>query len=186
MTQAHIERLLPDVFQRANAPGSPLAAIIDAMDAMLSPAEEAIASLPDNLNTDRASDPFVILLAYFMDLDRYLPQETYFDYDPAEALPPIASGMGRLRELIRAVPELSRWRGTGHGLCLFLETATGIPGFEVLENGADEHGRPRSFHVKVIAPANAVSYRDLVGQIVEQEKPAFVTHEIVFAQDVAD
>ena len=40
-----------------------------------------------------------------------------------------------LRELIAAAAQLSQWRGTAQGLQRFLETATGIEGFELDEEG---------------------------------------------------
>jgi len=180
MDSASIEQLLPEIFRRTLTPQSPLAAIVAAIEGLLSPAEQALATLPDNLAPYRASEEFVVLLAHFADLDRYLPREAYFEVDGAEVGPPLASGIGRLRELVRAAPMLSKWRGTGYGLRLFLETATGIPGFEVREAIDDAHGSVRPFHIRISAPAGSLAYRELVEQIVRQEKPAYVTYEILF------
>ncbi|CRI67471.1 conserved hypothetical protein [Thiocapsa sp. KS1] len=181
MNQALIERLLPEVFRRTLMPGSPLAAIIAAMESLLSPAEQALASLPDQLSPDRARDDFVILLAYFVDLDRYLPKALDVDPEHRHLGAPIASGIGRLRELVRAAPALGRWRGTARGLRLFLETATGILGFSVEEAApTDSEHQVKPFHIRIRAPADARAYHDLVKSIVEQEKPAYVTYEIIY------
>ena len=64
------------------------------------------------------------------------------------------------------------------GLVRFLETATGVEGF-VVDEEVDAAGRPRPFHCVVRAPAAARRLRDLVQQIVEAEKPAFVTYELI-------
>lgn len=181
MNQASIERLLPEVFRRTLMPESPLAAIIAAMESLLSPAEQALASLPDQLSPDRARDDFVILLAYFVDLDRYLPKALDVDPEHAPIVAPLASGIGRLRELVRAAPALARWRGTARGLRVFLETATGLLGFIVEDAGpTDSEHAVEPFHIRIRAPADARVYHDLVKRIVEQEKPAYVTYEILY------
>lgn len=180
MNQASIERLLPEVFRRTLTPDSPLEAVVVAMASLLTPAEQALETLPDNLSTYLAREDFVILLAHFVDLDRFLPEEVYFDRSGKNVGPPIASGVGRLRELIRAAPHLAKWRGTARGLRLFLETATGIVGFAIEETPRDSSGVARPFHIRIAAPASAVAYRDLVKRIVEQEKPAYVTYEIEY------
>lgn len=183
MRQADISRLLPEVFQRTIKPETPLAAILSVMEGLHEPAEQVIETLADNFSVYRASDPFVILLAHYLDLDRYLAQVDMDGYEADDLLPSIASGMGRLRQLIGCAPELSRWRGTGWGLRSFLETATGLSGFEIREKVLDDEGDPLPFHIQVVAPASALVYQDLVRQIVEQEKPAYVTHDIIFNQD---
>ena len=45
MKQNEIERLLPDVFQRAALPGSPLRAFLAAMEELHAPCEELLADL---------------------------------------------------------------------------------------------------------------------------------------------
>ena len=46
MRADHITLLLPEVYQRAVVPGSPLAALLDVMDAMHAPVEAALGGLP--------------------------------------------------------------------------------------------------------------------------------------------
>jgi hypothetical protein len=85
------------------------------------------------------------------------------------------SGNGRLRELVAAAAELSKWRGTRRGLMTYLEVATGLRGFDIQER---PDGRP--FHLRVVVPAGGDVHRALIERIVEQEKPIYTTHEVVF------
>ncbi len=63
-------------------------------------------------------------LAQWVDLGWLLPEDGG----------PFPGGLGRLRELIQASAELSRWRGTKRGLVQFLELATGLDGFAIDES----------------------------------------------------
>ncbi len=173
MKRREIQELLPAVFQRAALPGSPLSAVLDAMDALHAPDEEVLRSLPSYFDPYNAPDELVPLLALWVDLG-WLLSGPSGGPDPDDA-PPLASGLGRLRELVAAAPHLARRRGTAQGLVRFLETATGIPGFEVDDQVPDDQGRLRPFHIRVRAPAAARTYQALVVQIVEIEKPAYVT-----------
>ena len=98
------------------------------------------------------------------------------------ARPPISTGLGRLRELTAAAAWLSKWRGTARGLRRFLHTATGETHFEIKEN-VDSAGRPRLFHLTVYAPAAVKQHQDLIDRIIQSEKPAYVTSELVFRSD---
>jgi hypothetical protein len=81
---------------------------------------------------------------------------------------------------VAAAAYLSQWRGTARGLLRFLETATGLQGFIIEEQVLDPNGRPRPFHIRVIAPAEAAPYQVLLERVIEFEKPAYVTYELVF------
>lgn len=176
MKRSEIEGLLPGVFQRTVRRGSPLAGILEAMEALHAPDEEVLQDLPSFFNPHRTPDEFVAYLACWVDLGRLLagPLDELSTLDS----PPIASGLGRLRELIAAAAYLSRWRGTARGLVLFLETVTGVLGFEVDEHVTDEEGRHRPFHIRVRVPSEAMPYRRLIKEIVEMEKPAYATWEL--------
>jgi hypothetical protein len=63
-----------------------------------------------------------------------------------------------------------------------LETATGEHGYQVDELVGDASGRPLPFHIRVIVPARAALYLDLVKRIVEHEKPAHVIADVELAQ----
>lgn len=155
MKAQNIAELLPTVFRRA-LPFSPLlAATLGVMEAMHAPTEAALAQFGDALNPRTAPDRFVPYLASWMGLGTANVEIT------------------RLRELIAMASRLAKWRGTAHGLILFLEIATGMRGFRVEE--------PRPFHFVLHAPAAAESQRELVARIVATEKPAYVTSEIQYA-----
>ena len=62
----------------------------------------------------------------------------------------------------------------------FLETATGVRGFAIDEQVPGEGGLPRPFHLRVHAPRETEPFRVLIERIVEVEKPAYVTYELVF------
>lgn len=181
MQRTEIERLLPEVFRRTLAPGSPLGALLDATEALHAPSEAVLAEIERYLSPYRAPDHFVPVLARWVDLDRFLTSAPPAAADPGmQGQRALATGLGRLRELIAAAAYLSRWRGTARGLTLFLATATGLHGFEVDEQVVGPDGLPRPFHIRVSAPAGAAPYRTLIERIIEQEKPAYVTSELQF------
>jgi len=177
MKQAQIKRLLPDVFQRTATPGSPLLAILDAMEAMHDLPESILANLDLIFDPRRAPDRFVSYLAGWVDLGVILEDARG---GALSTTPSLSTGLGRLRELTASAARLSEWRGTRKGLQLFLETATGMNGFEIDEqvNGLD--GKPKPFHLRVKAPKVLVPHRPLIEKIIEFEKPAYVTYELEF------
>ncbi len=74
------------------------------------------------------------------------------------------------------------------GLQRFLEIATGAKGFEILENKTvkkrtaeskepDTEGKP--FHLTVIVPEPLRPHHGLIRRIVESEKPAYVTCDVI-------
>lgn len=80
------------------------------------------------------------------------------------------------RELLRAAPELFRWRGTRRGLRQFLLLSTGIEP-EIIEPSLSEiasnPSRAFRFTVRMRVPAGMNVPRAYVETIVEAEKPAF-------------
>lgn len=183
MTRAEIERLLPAIFQRTLHAGSPLAAILEVMEALPAPSEAILADIDAVFDVYRTPDRFVPFLARWLDLERLFDEYT----DRGEVLrsgrPPISTGLGRLRELVAVAPRLSQWRGTKRGLLLFLETATGTRGFEIDEQVLDAGGRPRPFHIRVRAPASVARHRALIERILDQDKPASVTYNLEFGSN---
>jgi phage tail-like protein len=175
--KAQIKRLLPSLFQRTTRPGSPLWAILDVMESMQAPSESALDRLDITFDPRRAPDAFVPYLASWVDLEMLL------DVSRGPASSSVASfptGLGRLRELVAAAVTLSQWRGTGKGLLLFLETATGSPGFEINERVVGADGKTRQFHLQIKAPSAVAAHRTLIEKIIELEKPAYVTYELEF------
>lgn len=179
MRRAEIERLLPAIFQRTARPEGPLVALLEVMEAMHAPAEAALEGFDAKLDPRRAPEPFVWYLAQWVDLNRLYEQRSGGDIRSQSASLGATVEVGRLRELIAMAAHLSKWRGTARGLLLFLETATGIRGFTVDEEVADPSGRPRPFHLRVLAPTAAASQRALIERIIELEKPAYVTSELI-------
>lgn len=163
MRSPDIARLLPGVFQRTVQPGAPLAALLEVMEALHSPSEAVLSGLESHFDPRRAPERFVPFLARWVGMDL-----------------PVTTGLGRLRELVAAAVEISRWRGTARGLRLFLTTATGRTDFEVDEAVPGPNGRPRPFHIRVRAPAEVAGHRLLLERIIEREKPAYVTYELHF------
>jgi len=184
MKRTEIERLLPDVFRRTAREGSPLFALLAVMEALHAPSEAALERLDTTFDPRRAADDFVPFLARWVDLERL------YDALPGGGLPatserhPIRADLGHVRELVATAASLSKWRGPAKGLLLFLQTATGVAGFEVDERVAGPDGRPRPYHIRVRAPESAAVYRFLIERVVEIEKPAHVTYEIEFSTEV--
>lgn len=177
MKKEQIKRLLPLVYQRAVQPGNPLFAILDVMEMMHAPSESALDRLEVNFDPYRAPDAFVPYLASWVDLEVLLDVPRT---GSPSSTPSLSTGLGRLRELTRAAVTLSQWRGTRKGLCLFLETATGKKGFEIDEQVAGPDGKIKPFHLRITAPSELAEHRILIQRIVELEKPAYVTYELVF------
>jgi phage tail-like protein len=169
MHAERIARLLPEVYQRTIVSGTPIATLIDVMAELHAPVEDVLAHLPDYFDPQLTPDRFVPFLARWVDLSRWLDESGGFD-----------SGVGRLRQVVAAAAHLSRLRGTAEGLRDALEWATGVSGVRIDEQTLDAAGRPRPFHVVVTLPAGAAVHRLLVERIVEQEKPAHVTADVVF------
>lgn len=172
MKRAEIERLLPTVFRdTVRYPDNPLADFLDVMEDLHAPTEVILKDIARFFDPYHTPDRFVPYLATWVDLERLLYETAY-----ARTPSPWPSGTGRLRELIAAAAFLSEWRGTSKGLLRFLEVATGLTGFTVVEN-PDR----RPFHVAFHAPATSVRFRGLIQRIIEQEKPAYVTYDLAFA-----
>jgi len=181
MKPERIKRLLPAVYRRTAAPGTPIAAIVDVMSDLHAPAERALRSLPSTLNPRQTDEAFVPFLASWVDLGALIQNAGIAGVaGSSRASEPFPAGLGRLRELAACGALLSHWRGTGKGLLLFLKIATGDAGWMVEENVSSGGFRP--FHLRITVPASAASQLRLVRQIVELEKPAHVTYELAMAQ----
>jgi phage tail-like protein len=180
MQRAAIERMLPSIFQRAIAERSPLIALLEVMETLHAPAEEMLSRLPDVFAARRTDTRFLTMLAHWLNLDWLYPQthvgSKSLNWQPM--LPPIAPG--RLRELISKAPSIAQLRGTSGGLQLFLEIVTGEGPFRLEEKVADEEGALIPFHVRVLAPRSTQVYQELIERIVENEKPAYVTWDLVW------
>ncbi|WP_084141328.1 phage tail protein [Cryobacterium roopkundense] len=99
---------------------------------------------------------------------------SWVDLDWLTGPTPGGSGVdpARQRDLVANAADLSARRGTPAGLARFLQLATGVGGFGVVDD-------PGAFHVVVHIPADAAGQVDLVHRIVGVMKPAHITHDLV-------
>lgn len=178
MKNEQIASMLPEVFRRTLQQGAPLQAVLEVMEDLHAPAEAALARVERNFNPYTAPDAFVPMLACWLDLDRFFSPRALEGIPDQSSPSPLASGLGRLRELIAVAVELSHWRGTAYGLRRFLETATGLQGFKIDDNIDADGNAMAPYHFRVVAPAAAARHARLIERIIEQEKPAYVTYEL--------
>jgi len=179
-----IKRLLPDVVQRACHEKSPLHTLIEIMSALHEPTERIRRELFAVFDPRRTPDRFVPYLARWVDLPRLLDGSEHRGAGAAPSAAPSTTRieLGQLRELIASAVEISQWRGTTRGMVLFLETATGVPGFEIEEAVVPPgESQPRPFHIRVRIPTAAAEQRVVIENIIQREKPAYVTAEWVVA-----
>jgi phage tail-like protein len=169
-----IALLLPEVIRRAVVPGTPLAALLAVMEAQHHRSEAVLGDLPSVFDPLRTEDRFVPMLARWVDLQRL---------DEGGGGIEVA----RMRVLVAMSARIGRRRGTRRGLLEVLSLATGLTGFalddavpSVLANG--QPGPPQPFHVKITVPSEGADVMELVRAIVEQEKPAHLTAEVVLAE----
>lgn len=180
MKRADIELLLPEVFRRTIREGAPLATLLDIMEAFHASPEKVLSELDITFNPYMTQDKFVPFLAMWVDLERVFDRRPHGQHSGLSPTVPIATGLGRLRELITAAAFLSQWRGTRKGLLLFLETATGLSGFSIDDKVLDSAGKPQPFHLHITASEEALPYQSLIERIIEMEKPAYVTFQLEF------
>jgi phage tail-like protein len=182
MKQNEIARLLPAIFQQTIQPGTPLQALLEVMEALPQQDEGVLNGLEDFFNPYRTPDGFVPFLASWVDMEWILLENSA---EFSALTPPLPSGMGRLRELVASATFLAQWRGTARGLLRFLETACGVSGFTVDERVPGPDGRPRPFHIAVQVPPDAVPYQAMIRRIIESEKPAYVTYDLLLPAPAA-
>jgi phage tail-like protein len=179
MRASDIELLLPDVIRRAVVPGSPLGALLAIMEDLHAPSEAILADLPAMIDPLRTPDRFVPMLARWVDLER-LNEAEGGGIDTA-----------RMRLLVAMSARIGQRRGTLRGLLEVLTIATGLGGYVVdqavpsVSATGRPDGPPRPFHIQITVPAEGAALLDLVRAIVEQEKPAHLTADVVLAQPPA-
>jgi phage tail-like protein len=185
MRRAEIEHLLPEVFQRTLHPRRPLPALLEVMERLHGPSEAALAALDATFDPRRTAPAFVPMLARWVGLQYLadLPRSSDVAAGASGPRLPFGLALGQLRELVAGAASLARRQGTGAGLRLFLEIATGVTGFIIDEEVLGPDGQPRPFHLVVRAPSTAASQRTLIERIVAVEKPAAVTFELTFGPD---
>lgn len=186
MTTEEVSRLLPFVFQQAlgsrseDGPATPLDVIVELMVNLLNPIERSLETVDQAINPRLCSRHMVPFLARWQGLGGL--QESGVGRAVTAGPGRFPLELGRLRELVARAPELARNRGTRKGILMFLETATGVQGFQIEEN-RNSLGEACEFHVHVTAPTVALASDPLVLRIIELAKPAHVTSEISSAPE---
>jgi hypothetical protein len=155
------------------------------MESLHEPDEIILDKLVSYFNPRWAEQPFLPMLAHWVDIDKIYPQFDTVDLGPDWTVDVGSADTGRMRELIALAPRLAQLRGTAQGLKLFLEAATGLA-FHVEDPVADAEGFNIPFHVRVVAPREAESQRELVERVIGIQIPAYVTYELIFAPKTAD
>ncbi len=175
-----IKNLLTYVYQEACHDGSPLKALLGAMETLHDKTENQLAVMDKTFDPRRTSPDFVCYLASWVDMLEVFSRQDDFEHDDDIEYLELLSGMGRLRELIMQSAEIARWRGTSKGMTKFLETATGITGYKIEECVSGKDDRETAFHIRITVPVEAKAMHSLVQRIIELEKPAYVTYELEF------
>ena len=157
MRSEDIARLLPTAYQRAAGRPGVLATLLETMEQMHAPTLRTLRDVEDLFTPYRSPDRMVPYLLSWVALDHVL----------SAAIP-----IGRLRDLVSLGAAIARRRGTAAGLQAVIVTATGVP--VTVEESAD-----RPFHIVVRLPGAAADLAVLVRRIVEAEKPAAVTADVV-------
>lgn len=155
-------------------------ALLETMAALPAPSEEVLDRLEAFFNPYHTPEGFVPFLASWVNMDWVLLENAA---EFSTLTPPLPSGTGRLRELVASATFLAQWRGTAKGLLRFLETASGVQGFTVEEQIPGPDGRPRPFHITIHAPAEATPYQPMLKRIIEAEKPAYVTYDLLMMEN---
>src|SRR5260221_5890322 len=162
MLARDVARLLPEISGRTHAEGTPLAAVVTTMAALLDPADQRLKRLHAWFDPYGAPDVMVPYLAAWVDLG-WLPVRTE---EGGEGV-----SIERMRALLAEAPRLAASRGTTAGLRRILEVALGEAGI-----GVRDRGPARPVHVVVDLPNSAEAQRRLAELIVRFEKPAHLTH----------
>jgi phage tail-like protein len=170
-----ILRYLPENFQlAAGDERGVLRALLHVMDGMHAPVERVLKSIEQYVDPYRAPEPFVLMQAGWLGLDRYF---VWSGGSPGAGEASFPTGVERLRLLIAELPLLVRNRGTRESLIRFLEVATGVRGFAI-----DASPVGKTFHFRVQVPDAARALTPFIEQIVSEERPAHATYEILIPE----
>lgn len=143
---------------------------------------------------------FLLIFEHILSpIDRTIENIPYY-FDPDVAPPDVVTWLGswlglvldarwpeeRRRDVVKAAPELFRWRGTRRGLAQFLRLYTGVEP-EILEPSlreiANDRTRAFRFTVRIRAPRGSGLSRQLVQNIIETEKPAFAACSLEWIEE---
>jgi len=173
MRSQTIKRLLPAAYQHAAIDGTVLAALLDVMEALQAPDEKLIGDFDEQFAPYTARDDFLAFLARWVTLDHLVGVHRPGSSEPLLIPSP------QMRNLIAEAAALAQVRGTSDGIRRFLEIATGVRGFEIIETP------DQPFHFTVRVPADARAYAGVVTHIVNHEKPAATTADVQVVEATA-
>lgn len=161
MRSNDIALMLPEIWRRGLSEGSVTQVLIEVMARLHGSVEAAIADPALLVDPRRAPDRLLQRLAAWVGLAPWLDTTASGGKpDPAD-----------LRELTAIAAALARNRGNAGSLIRFLEVATGVGGFEIVED------ETIPFHFHLTIPVAALPRHALILRIVTAEKPAFTTFE---------
>jgi len=168
MHKDEIVQLLPGVFQKTVSPsgensGDLLMALLTVMEGLHKPVEDVLDNLDHYFHPDMASDRMLPYLANWVGLGPLLPANGA----------PFPFGNNRLRDLVWAAVSIAQLRGTRQGMRILLEAATGVAPFLIEADGK------RPFHLIIQYPTAAEPYTSLIEQILDLEKPAYATYQLI-------
>ena len=175
MKIAKIARLLPEVIQRTRDESVLLNGLLGVMESLHEPSERVLENLDVFFDPYCCEERFVPLLASWFDFERFMTITA-----SGQMSHNLVSDLGCLRELVAQGSRIAQWRGTARGLKQCLEIITGCSGFQIDEYPRDSEERLLPFHVVVNAPAVSKQFQSLIEQVIEQEKPIHLTHELDF------
>ena len=181
MKQNEIKRYLPEVFRRTVRPENPLEIILGIMEKLHEPGEQVLDILDMYFDPRRTKNVMVPFMSYWINLEWLLTEEQKNGKNLTPSnLEPLTNGLGRLRELIANGSYLSKWRGTADGLKLFIIIATGVKYLEIQINTTNDHGKSVPYHFMIKIEKDARRFEPVLDIIIEHEKPAYTTYEIVY------
>lgn len=164
MTPREVLAILPEIYERSHRERGPLDALLHAMADMLDPVERHMEQLPRAFDPAAARDPFVEMLAEWCGLCT-APSRL-----PRSLLGQVSSE--RLRRFVGAASFLARHRGTAIGL----ETALRLA-LDPVEVAVEVD--PDVPHHIVVTLHGSAAHEELAKHVVECEKPAHTTYDIV-------
>jgi phage tail-like protein len=181
MKQHEIMRYLPEVFRRTVKSENPLEIILETMEKMHEPGEQVLDSLDMYFDPRRTEDALVPFMSYWINLEWLLTEEQKNGKNlKLENQEHLTNGLGRLRELIANASFLSKWRGTADGIKLFIIIATGVKSVEIQTNITHDHKKSLPYHFIIKIREDARRFEPVLNIIIEHEKPAYTTYEILF------
>ncbi len=158
-----ILQLLPAAYREAErklGPTTPLATLLEVMQELLQPIDDLIIDLPRTIDPRSCPEPLLPQLAAWLSDKRVEPVDSSCE-----------------RELLANLADFSAHRGTQRALSLTLRLVAGCREVHVEESPATP------FHLTVSAPESLRPELARLHRVLEQNKPAHMTAEVIFRTD---